>query len=254
MCIFGDARSSAWSTSGSGWLPSRSRTSPIRRRSIYYDALLPDVARPIARGRLSGIGVALGYCGTLLVGVLLLAGISTDVDGGSTPAIAFALVAGALPRSSPGRSSCSSASATRRLAVPFRATDALRSFGQLARTVCARARVAGPAALHRRALLLLRPGEHRHRGHERVRGPCGGLHRGPGAAGPADPHRGGGHRVDRLGRPGRSLGPAPDPVRGPRDLGGRPGDPHRLPGHRFHSCSPARCSAPGLAGSASSIG
>jgi len=27
---------------------------------IYYDALLPDVARPIARGRLSGIGVALG--------------------------------------------------------------------------------------------------------------------------------------------------------------------------------------------------
>ena len=38
---------------------------------IYYDAMLPDVARPIARGRLSGIGVALGYCGTLLVGVLL---------------------------------------------------------------------------------------------------------------------------------------------------------------------------------------
>ena len=60
---------------------------------IYYDALLPDVARPIARGRLSGIGVALGYCGTLLVGVLLLLGISTDPDGRSTPAT-FALVAG----------------------------------------------------------------------------------------------------------------------------------------------------------------
>ncbi|MGH2446112.1 MAG: MFS transporter [Candidatus Limnocylindria bacterium] len=60
---------------------------------IYYDALLPDVARPIARGRLSGIGVALGYCGTLLVGALLLLGISTDADGRSTPST-FALVAG----------------------------------------------------------------------------------------------------------------------------------------------------------------
>ncbi len=60
---------------------------------IYYDALLPDVARPIARGRLSGIGVALGYCGTLLVGVLLLAGISRDADGRSTAAT-FALVGG----------------------------------------------------------------------------------------------------------------------------------------------------------------
>ena len=59
---------------------------------IYYDALLPDVARPIARGRLSGIGVALGYCGTLLVGVLLLAGITIE-DGQST-ASTFALVAG----------------------------------------------------------------------------------------------------------------------------------------------------------------
>src|SRR5688500_5468894 len=59
---------------------------------IYYDALLPDVARPIARGRLSGIGVALGYCGTLLVGVLLLAGITIE-DERST-ASTFALVAG----------------------------------------------------------------------------------------------------------------------------------------------------------------
>ena len=28
---------------------------------IYYDALLPDVAEPRSRGRLSGVGVALGY-------------------------------------------------------------------------------------------------------------------------------------------------------------------------------------------------
>jgi UMF1 family MFS transporter len=99
---------------------------------IYYDALLPDVARPIARGRLSGIGVALGYCGTLLVGVLLLAGISTDADGASTPAT-FALVAGLfLVFAAPlfllvrehergGRS--------------FSAAAAVRSFGQLVQTI-----------------------------------------------------------------------------------------------------------------------
>ncbi len=99
---------------------------------IYYDALLPDVARPIARGRLSGIGVALGYCGTLLVGVLLLAGISTDADGAST-SFTFVLVAGLFlvfagplfllvrERARPGTS--------------FRAGDAARSFGQLAQTV-----------------------------------------------------------------------------------------------------------------------
>ena len=99
---------------------------------IYYDALLPDVARPIARGRLSGIGVALGYCGTLLVGVLLLAGISTDADGGSTSAT-FALVAGLfavfaaplflLVREAP------------RGGQRFSASHAVRSFGQLAQTI-----------------------------------------------------------------------------------------------------------------------
>ena len=34
---------------------------------IYYDALLPDVARPEMRGRLSGIGVGIGYCGSIFV-------------------------------------------------------------------------------------------------------------------------------------------------------------------------------------------
>ncbi|HUF07517.1 MAG TPA: MFS transporter, partial [Candidatus Binatia bacterium] len=99
---------------------------------IYYDALLPDVARPIARGRLSGIGVALGYCGTLLVGMLLLLGLSTDADGRSTPST-FALVAGLFlvfagplfllvrEQDRPGQR--------------FSAVDAARSWGQLARTV-----------------------------------------------------------------------------------------------------------------------
>ncbi len=99
---------------------------------IYYDALLPDVARPIARGRLSGVGVALGYCGTLLVGVLLLVGISTDADGESTPAT-FALVAGlflvfAGPLFLLVRE-------RERAGTSFSTADAGRSFGQLAKTV-----------------------------------------------------------------------------------------------------------------------
>jgi UMF1 family MFS transporter len=38
---------------------------------IYYDALLPDVALPGTRGRLSGIGVGLGYLGAISSGLLL---------------------------------------------------------------------------------------------------------------------------------------------------------------------------------------
>ena len=99
---------------------------------IYYDALLPDVARPITRGRLSGIGVALGYCGTLLVGVLLLVGISTDADGASTSAT-FALVAGLfLVFAAPFFLLVSEAPRTRQ---PFSAGHAARSFGQLAQTI-----------------------------------------------------------------------------------------------------------------------
>jgi UMF1 family MFS transporter len=98
---------------------------------IYYDALLPDVARPIARGRLSGIGVALGYCGTLLVGALLLLGITIEGER-STPAT-FALVAGlflvfAGPLFLLVRE-------RERGGSGFSAADAARSFGQLAKTV-----------------------------------------------------------------------------------------------------------------------
>jgi UMF1 family MFS transporter len=98
---------------------------------IYYDALLPDVARPIARGRLSGIGVALGYCGTLLVGVLLLVGIGTE-DGRAAPAT-FLLVAGlfalfAAPLFLVVREQL-------RPRSRFSAIDAVRSWSQLAATV-----------------------------------------------------------------------------------------------------------------------
>jgi MFS transporter, UMF1 family len=39
---------------------------------IYYDATLKTVSLPETRGRLSGIGVAVGYCGTIVIGLLLV--------------------------------------------------------------------------------------------------------------------------------------------------------------------------------------
>ncbi|HEX5578297.1 MAG TPA: MFS transporter, partial [Candidatus Limnocylindria bacterium] len=51
---------------------------------IYYDALLPDVARPDTRGKLSGVGVALGYVGSIVSALLL--GTTTDADGNITAA------------------------------------------------------------------------------------------------------------------------------------------------------------------------
>ena len=57
---------------------------------IYYDALLATVARPHARGRLSGLGGGLGYAGVLVAGVLLQ--FTTDHAGRITAA-SFGLVA-----------------------------------------------------------------------------------------------------------------------------------------------------------------
>jgi len=93
---------------------------------IYYDAILPDVARPEKRGRLSGIGVGLGYLGTIVSGLLLR--FTTD-DAGLTTAASFMLVASlfavfAIPlflvvRERP------------RIGAPFRVADALGSWRQL---------------------------------------------------------------------------------------------------------------------------
>ncbi len=93
---------------------------------IYYDALLPDVARPNKRGRLSGVGVALGYLGTIVSGLLLR--FTTDADGLIT-ASSFVLVAAlfaifAIPLFMVVREA-------QRPGAPFRVRDALASWGQL---------------------------------------------------------------------------------------------------------------------------
>jgi len=97
---------------------------------IYYDAILPDVARTETRGRLSGVGVALGYMGTIFAG--LLYGLTEDANGDST-ALSFVLVGSlfalfaipifAIVRELP------------RPRASFRVSEALGYWGQLARTV-----------------------------------------------------------------------------------------------------------------------
>jgi UMF1 family MFS transporter len=61
---------------------------------IYYDATLPVVSKPTTRGRVSGIGVAVGYIGTIVIALLILV-----TDSGSSgltflmAAVLFALFA-----------------------------------------------------------------------------------------------------------------------------------------------------------------
>ena len=93
---------------------------------IYYDALLPDVARPETRGRLSGIGVGLGYVGTIVSGLLYRS--TTDAADRSTAA-SFLLVGSlfavfAVPLFVRVRE-------RRGTGTPFRIADVVRSWSQL---------------------------------------------------------------------------------------------------------------------------
>jgi len=97
---------------------------------IYYDALLPEVAAVGARGRLSGIGVGLGYMGTIVSGLLFR--FTTDIDGNSTAA-SFLLVASlfalfAIPLFAIVRERGAAG-------PPFSAVDAVRSWSQIATTI-----------------------------------------------------------------------------------------------------------------------
>ncbi len=94
---------------------------------IYYDSTLPTVSKPESRGRVSGIGVATGYLGTILIALLILI-----TGSGSQPltffmaAALFALFAAPIflvvreQKASDYR---------------FRLADALGSWGQLAQTI-----------------------------------------------------------------------------------------------------------------------
>lgn len=58
---------------------------------VFYDSLLPDVSTPATRGRVGGIGVAVGYLGSFLgigAGLLLV-----DADGSGRPALFLATAA-----------------------------------------------------------------------------------------------------------------------------------------------------------------
>ena len=97
---------------------------------IYYDAMLPDVARPGMLGRLSGVGVALGYVGTIASGLLF--GLTVTADGETTAAsflligslcAVFAIPIFAIVHERAARG------------APFRTGDALRSWSQVTQTI-----------------------------------------------------------------------------------------------------------------------
>jgi len=97
---------------------------------IYYDAMLPDVARPGMLGRLSGVGVALGYVGTIASGLLF--GLTVTADGETTAAsflligslfAIFAIPIFAIVHERTARG------------APFRTGDALRSWSQVTETI-----------------------------------------------------------------------------------------------------------------------
>ncbi|MBA2373319.1 MAG: MFS transporter [Chloroflexi bacterium] len=96
---------------------------------IYYDATLKTVSLPETRGRLSGIGVAIGYLGTIFVGLLIFLGGVAVPDRFLLAAVLFALFAVpifAVLREPRGASPGTAGPAT---------FDVRRPFAQLAATV-----------------------------------------------------------------------------------------------------------------------
>ena len=106
-CASGPRSSSRTSRRSWAWPCSSSPTSRYQAALIYYDATLKTVSTPQNRGKLSGIGTGIGYCGTIFIGLLIFL---LDIP-----------VAGPLPARrrpcsscSRSRSSCSSASGAAR--------------------------------------------------------------------------------------------------------------------------------------------
>jgi UMF1 family MFS transporter len=97
---------------------------------IYYDAMLPDVARPGMLGRLSGVGVALGYVGTIASGLLFGLTVSDD---GETTAASFLLIGSLFAIFAIPIFAIVHERQVRGTA--FRAGDALRSWSQVTETI-----------------------------------------------------------------------------------------------------------------------
>src|SRR5512146_218008 len=94
---------------------------------IYYDATLPVVSKPDTRGRVSGMGVAIGYLGTIAIGLLILI-----MNSGSGP-LTFLMAAGLF-------AVCAApiflvVREPRRVGASFKVADAVGSWSQLATTV-----------------------------------------------------------------------------------------------------------------------
>jgi MFS transporter, UMF1 family len=90
---------------------------------IYYDATLKLVSYPESRGRLSGIGTAIGYCGTVAVGLLIFVLDVPVADRFRLAALLFTLFA--IPIFLIVREPRDPAE------PPLTARDVIRSFGQL---------------------------------------------------------------------------------------------------------------------------
>lgn len=94
---------------------------------IYYDATLPVVSKPETRGRVSGLGVAIGYLGTIAIALLIL--VTNSGSGGLTfimAAVLFALFAAPI---------FLVVREPRRAGAPFRVSDAIGSWSQLRTTL-----------------------------------------------------------------------------------------------------------------------
>ena len=94
---------------------------------IYYDATLKSVSYPASRGKLSGLGTGIGYCGTVFVGLLIFVLDIPVVDRFRLTAVLFLLFAIPIflfvrePRIDDQR--------------PITAADIRDSFGQLRRSI-----------------------------------------------------------------------------------------------------------------------